>query len=71
VPTKDFQRHMAEHIALCEKAKEWARKAIERTERGDYQGAKNATAECTACLHAAMEIEKRYKLRNPHEDPTG
>lgn len=67
MPTKDFQRHMHQHIRVCKRAKYWAGKAVEYAEARDGRRARDATKRCSEWLAKAREIEKRYELRNPHQ----
>ncbi len=68
MPTKDFQRHMHQHIRLVKRAKHWAQKSIDYAEAGDGKRSREATKKCGEWLERAMEIERKYKLRNPHEE---
>ena len=63
---KDFQREMKRHIGLCEQAKKWAERSVDYTKEGKYKKAQEASAKCMDYLAKAMEIERVYKLRDPH-----
>lgn len=67
MPIKDFQRHLHQHLRCCNRAKAWAEKAIEHAKAGNGKRAQQAQNNCSEWLKKAMEIERKYKLRNPHE----
>ena len=66
MPARDFQRHFNQHIRLCKRARYWAEKSIEYMKAGQYAKAKDASKRCETWLARAMEIERKYRLRNPH-----
>lgn len=68
MPTKDFQRQMAEHVRLCARAKEHAQRSVDHTEAGRIAEAKREMDRAQSYLKKAMAIERKFKLRNPHED---
>lgn len=68
MPSKDFQRDFAEHQRLLARAKEHARRIIEYTEAERLPEARIETDRAATCLKKAMAIEKKFKVRNPHED---
>ena len=68
MPKADFQRHLREHYTMCSFARKCAAMAVECEAAGDSERAKKWTEEASRWLSEAMEIERKYKLRSPHED---
>jgi len=63
----DILKHFADHIRYSEKARKWAEKSVAYLDAGKYDKAREASEKCKEWLAKAMEIEKKYQRKSPHE----